>query len=147
MTERENADIERSLARLAPKPVPDGMRQRILSSAYEAGGSRALTRGRLVTAAVCAAVLAAILTADRLVARRESARWAALLDGRSPVQSIEDPASILAEIMGTGAEKDVAALRSRMLASTRIRPQVPEMREALKRLKGWLEYETPEDPH
>jgi hypothetical protein len=136
MTDKENVDIERSLARLVPKPVPDGMRQRILSSAREAGGSRALTRGWLVTAVVCAAVLAAILTADRLIARRESARWAALLDGRSPVRSIEDPASILAEIMGTGAEKALAALRSRMLASTRIRPQVPEMLEALKKAEG-----------
>jgi hypothetical protein len=145
MTEDKREDIERSLARLVPKPVPNGISQRVLNPAYEAGKKRILTRGWLIAAAVCAALLAAVFIADAFIARHESVRLAALLDQRSPARSIEDPTFTFMEILGIGADDDLAPLRLIMLASIRIRQYAPDRHEALKRLKGWLEHETPED--
>jgi RNA polymerase sigma-70 factor (ECF subfamily) len=54
-TPAEKTPISKDSGAARSNPVPDGLRQRILSPAYEAGG-QAPTRGRLVTAVVRAAV-------------------------------------------------------------------------------------------
>lgn len=146
MTGDDMPEIERSLERLVPKSAPSGLRRRIVTSAFEARKNAAMTTGWRAALAVCAVVLAAVFATDTLITRQESASLTALLDGRSFVQTLEDDAPVVAEMIGATGDQDIA-MRVRMLTSDHIGQDIERQRndEALKRLKGWLGYESLED--
>jgi hypothetical protein len=146
MTGKDMTEIERSLERLVPKSAPPGLRRRIVASAFEARKSAAMTTGWRAALAVCAVVLVAVFATDTLITRHESASLTALLDGRSFVKTPEDDTSVVAEMLGATGDQDIA-MRVRMLTSDRVGQDIERQRndEALKRLKGWLRYESLED--
>jgi len=146
MTGKDPDDIDKSLARLIPKPAPSGLRQRVITSVREAREKVVVMPGMRAVVAVCVVVLVAVLAGDALISEHESARFSALLDGRSSARTAEDESLFFAEILGITGDQDITAMKLRILASIRIRQDDERDRlEALKRLKGWLEHETPED--
>jgi hypothetical protein len=142
MIEHDPDDIEESLGRLVPKPAPSGLRQRVLASALESRKNVAMTPRMRLVASVCLMLLIAILGVEPLIMRHESARMAALLDGRSPTQTVAEEASELADMMGGQVGEVQALMRLQIMASSGIREaEFRDGLEARKRLKGWLENE------
>jgi hypothetical protein len=90
-------------------------------------------------------IILAVLGLDPLIGARESARLAALLDGR-PAFSAPSQAAELAEALG-GNDREVGRLvRLQLAAAAAARKERRhEVTEAWRRLKGWLEDENPED--
>ena len=142
MIEHHPNDIEESLGRLVPITPSSGLRQRVMDSALEARKNVALTPRMRVVTVVCSILIGAILGADSLLRRYESAQMAALLDGRPSVRAVAEDASDLAEVMGgQGADED-AVKRLQILAATAARKSHERnIIEARKELKGWLENE------
>ena len=140
------AGVERQLRHLVRAGIPPGLGDRVLRRAAEARGDAALAPWMRVAAAAGAALIGAILVVEPIQSRHERARLAALLDGRAVTTAVPDAAAELAEA-GIGTE---AALWSRLqgLAAAAVR-KTPEGADlaALERLKGWGEYEDPEDPY
>ena len=142
MIEHDPDDIEESLGRLVPKPAPSGLRQRVLASALESRKNVAMTPRMRLVASVCLMLLIAILGVEPLIMRHESARMAALLDGRSPTQTVAEEASELADMMGGQVGEVQALMRLQIMASSGIREaEFRDGLEARKRMKGWLENE------
>jgi hypothetical protein len=141
-------DIEGELGRLAPGPVPPGLRDRILDRAGEARKSAVLTPGLRALTVACAALIVAILVIDPLVGRHEAARLAALLDGRTAPPTENTEASVLAEVVGGTGEAVKAARLARLeifAAAAARRERERRNTEARKWLKGWLAHEASED--
>jgi hypothetical protein len=140
------AGIERELKRLVPAGLPPGSRDRVVRRAAEARGDTALAPWMRVAAAAGAALIGVILVLDPIQSRHEQARLAVLLEGRAGSPAEPDAAAELAEA-GLGAE---AALWSRLqglaAAASRRSPAGAHL-AVLERLKGWWEYEDPEDPY
>jgi hypothetical protein len=137
-------EVERELGRLRVAPVPEGMRQRVLDRAGQAQRDAVLTPGFRRLAVACSLLIIAALAIDPLMARDESARWIALLDGRPLVTRAEGTAPELADAL-SGNEKDTDRLQALAISAARAsRPT--NLMEALERLKGWLNDETSEDP-
>ena len=80
--ERDLMDIERDLERLKPVAAPAGLRRRVLDRAAEARKSAVLSPKMRVLAAACSIIIIAVLGLDPLIRKHETARLAALLDGR-----------------------------------------------------------------
>lgn len=141
-------EIERELRRLAAGPVPPGLRQRTLGRAAEARKKAALAPWMRLVAAGCSILIAAVLLADPLAGRHETARLAALLDGRTAPMAADDEASVVAEAVGgsEGAAEAARAVRlGNLAAAASRRERGRQVTEARKRLKGWLADESSED--
>ncbi len=140
------AGIERELRRLVPIGIPPGSRDRVLRRAAEARGGMVLSPWMRVAAAAGAALIGAILVLDPIQSRHEQARLAALLDGRAVSTAAPDAAAELAEA-GIGTEAPLwSRVQGLAAAAARRSPAVGDL-AALERLKGWGEYEDPEDPY
>jgi hypothetical protein len=141
------ADTEGELRRLVPSTVPPGMRRRVLDRALEARLNAALTPGMRALAVACAIVIVAVLAIEPLVGRHEAARMTALLDGRSSARTAGEEAYDLAEVLGVqGSEADRMARLQIMAVSVGREDRISDFIEARKRLKGWLNNETSENP-
>ena len=141
------AGVERELVRLARKAVPPGLRGRVIARAAEARRGALLAPWMRVSAAACAFLIVTVLVAGPLVGRREEARLAALLDGRSAAAAPGDTPPELAEVvLGQGGEAGRLARLRAMAASANRKNDQREFFEARKGLKGWLEDETSETP-
>jgi hypothetical protein len=139
-------DIEAKLGRIAPLPVPPGLRRKVLGRAAEAGKSKALTPGLRTLSAACAVLIAAILVIDPLVGRHEATRLAALLDGRSAAHAASQASELVEIFGGKDGEADQMARLQHATAAVAPKHQEHQVTEAWRRLKGWLENETQEDP-
>lgn len=127
-------EIDKELGRLVPKPMPPGLRERVLRPALQARRKAALSPGMKWAAAVGLAVIAAVLMIDPVVGGWESARLAALLDGRPAGPAAGEAAIELAETAGlTAREADRLA---RLLDSASSAAQVQRQRNLGETLKG-----------
>jgi hypothetical protein len=140
------AGIERELGRLAAVPVPPGLRERVLARASRERREAALPPWMRVVAAGCAALAVALLVLEPIQVRQEQARLAALLDGRPVSAAVAVTATELAEA-GIGTEAALWSRYQRLVAATALKPPDRASFEAIERLKGWWEYEDPEDPY
>jgi hypothetical protein len=139
---RGPADTEGELRRLVPSPVLPGLRRRVLDRALEARENTALTQPMRTVAVVCLILIVAVLGIDPLIKRHESARMAALLDGRSPRRAVAEEASELADMVGGQVGEFQTIMRLQIVASSGNREaDFRDGLEARKRLKGWLENE------
>ncbi|GEM_PF-1221312 len=142
------AGIESGLRRLAPAPVPAGLRERVLERAAATRRSAALAPWVRVAAGACAVLVAALLALDPLLSRHEERRLTALFDGRSAATPTFETAPELAEAgLGRGTEAERWARIQDLAAEAARRSIEIETVKALERLKGWWEYETPESPY
>lgn len=139
--------IERELGRLVPASIPPGIRQRVLSRAEIARRSVLLSPAMRVAATACSLLIAAALLIDPLVGRHEAARLTALLDGRNAAaQAVGFVPELVEALSGKAGEaRSLARLRA-AAGSARSEHMVRSAIEAHKRLKGWFNDETPEDP-
>ncbi len=144
--ERDVMDIERDLERLEPVAAPAGLRRRVLDRAAEARKRAALSPKMRVLAAACSIIIIAVLGLDPLIRKQETARLAVLLDGRQTSLPSGEAPSELAEIL-TGRGKDAERLARVELAAAAAarKEQARQVRQAWRRLKGWLDDETFED--
>jgi hypothetical protein len=145
-TEPDLVDIENAFGRLSPSPVPPGLRRRVMDRALEARRSAAASPGMRILAIACSLVIVAVLVIEPLVGRHEAARLAAMLDG-GPSTPVVETAPELAEVLA--GQRPEAALIVRIRAATKAAAREDIDRvfiEARKRLKGWLEDETSENP-
>ena len=136
-------EIERDLERLRAKPMPSGLRERVLDSALKARERTVLTPRLRVAAAACSILIVAVLGADRLLGRREAFRLTALLDGRPTAGTAREETSELEELLGgLGSEADmIAGLQARTVDAVRGDGE-RRFNEARKMLEGWLKNET-----
>ena len=140
-------DVERELRRLAPAAAPVGLRERVLDGAAAARRGAWLAPWMRVAAAACSISIAALLVLDPLMTHHEEARLSAVLDGRSLTSAPPETGAELAEAgldAGTAAQQWVRI--QNLAAAVARREVIREPLEARERLKGWLEYETSEDP-
>jgi hypothetical protein len=144
--ERDVMDIERDLERLKPVAAPADLRRRVLDRAAEVRKSPALSPRIRILAAACSIVIVAVLGLDPLIGRHEAARMAALFDGRQTSLPFGEVPSELAEVL-TGRGRDAERLARVELAAAAAarKEQARQVREAWRRLKGWLDDETSED--
>jgi len=139
-------DIERQLNRLAPRPIPPGLRDRVLSSALEARRNTALTPRLRAMAVVCAALIAVLLGIGPLVERQASARLTAVLDGRPSADAAVMKSADLAELTGLEAADAERMVKLLALASSaESEKRQNRLDEALRGPKGWSDYETYEN--
>ena len=144
--ERDVMDIERDLERLKPVAAPADLGRRVLDRAAEARKSAALSPKMRVLAAACSIIIIAVLGLDPLIVRHEAAWMAALFGGRPTSLPSREAPSELAEVL-TGGGRDAERLaRVELTAAAAARKgQARQVREAWRRLKGWLDDETFED--
>ncbi|MCX6567883.1 MAG: hypothetical protein NT147_02380 [Candidatus Aminicenantes bacterium] len=149
MTEKELDDIERSLARLAPKAIPAGLRQRIMDSALESRKNASLTPWMKWAAVTCAVLIVFVLIADPLIGRFEAVRMAALINAGSATDEggmARREASDLAELAGIQGTEAAKLIRLQARITSAVREERRRrFGEAMKGLRGWLEYETSEN--
>jgi len=144
---RDLTEIERGLARLAPAPVPPGLRGRVIDRALEARRNAALTPRLRALTVVCATVIVAVLMSDPLIGGHEAARLAALRGGPSPARAAEDETSEIAELLdGHGRDADWIFRLQALTAAALPKERKGDLVEARARLKGWIENETSESP-
>ena len=141
-------DIEVELGRLAPVPVPPGLRQRVMDRAAQTRKHAALTPRLRIAAVTCSVLIVMLLAADPLLDRHEAFRLASLGDIRvQPGPSGETPA-VLAEVLdGTSDVEEAARMARREIiaAAAARREQERQFTEDRKWLKGWLAHEAFED--
>jgi len=137
MSVEEREPVERTLDRLATKPSPSGMRERVLGAAQAARDREAISPRGWIVAAVCLLLIVGALGADRILSKRQAEAIEAVL-GRTSV-SIPAPGDV-----GPGLQ-ELAGLPSVELARA---AGTPEPGISLKNyrdlLKGALRYEDPE---
>ena len=139
----ERNEIERDLERLRAKPMPSGLRERVLDSALKARERTVLTPRLRAAAVACSILIVAILGAERLLGRREASRLTALLDGRPTAGTAREGAFDLGELLGgQGSEAEMMARLQAMASSVVGRDGGRRFVEARKRLEGWLKNET-----
>lgn len=141
------AGVERELGRLVPAAIPPGLRQRVLSRAEFARRGVMLSPAMRVAAAACSLLIAAVLLIDPLVGRHETARLAALLDGRKAATPATESAPELAEALDGKASEvwSLARLRAAVGSAGSENTFISAI-EAHKRLKGRYSDETSENP-
>lgn len=139
------AGVERELRRLVPDGIPPGLRDRVLRRAAEARGDMALTPWMRVVAGGSMALIGALLVLEHIQGRQEQARLAALLDGRPVSAAVAETETELIEA-GIGTEAALWSKYRRSAAAAALKRSDRASFEALERLKGWWEYEDPEDP-
>jgi hypothetical protein len=140
-------EVERELARLVFKSTPSGLRQKALDAASEARRNAVLTPALRFAAVACSVLLPLVLGTEPILRRAESSRLNALLDVRAAGPSPGGEASELADVLGSGEhEADTVTKLQAMAAKALRKEREGDFVEAQKRLKGWLENETSEDP-
>ncbi len=146
MNRIEDGDLERDLDRLVPKPVPPGLRERVLGAALEARGGAALAPRLRLAAAACVILILVALGVGSLAGNREAIRLAALLDGRPSTSEERMEAGALAEMAGL-ASADAERMVRRLALSSSAEREKRRSRfdEGLRGPKGWSAYETSED--
>lgn len=149
MNIEEHDDVERGLKRLVPGSVPAGLRHRILSASVESRKNAPLTPRMKWAAVTCAVLIVFALIAEPLIGRLEAVRMTALLHAGSATEEEEmarTEASDLAELAGIQGEEAAKLLRLQARITSAVREERQRrLGEALKGLRGWLEYETSED--
>ncbi len=103
MTGKDLDDIEKSLARLAPKAIPPGLRQRVMASALDARENAGLTPRMWAVALVWAMLALVAVIGDAVVSKWQSGRIAALLGG--PV--VSKPAGEEARLLWAELDADL----------------------------------------
>lgn len=141
------AGVERELRRLVPAAVPPGLRGRVVARAAEARRGALLAPWMRVAATVCSLLIVAALGFDTIVGRHETDRLMTLLDGRvSVAPSIEGEPEISYALIGRGTEAELLTrLRTRAAVAMRKNAE-QDYFEARRWLKGWLAYESSENP-
>lgn len=145
---RGSSDIERDLGRLGPAPVPPGLRRRVMERAGESRRKALLSPAMRIAAVTCSVLIVALLAVDPSLNRLESARLAALVDGRGQPVPAEEMSSVLAEVVGGTGDTVGAAQFARwenIAEAAARKKQGRQVTEARKRLKGWLANEALED--
>jgi hypothetical protein len=134
----DRSDVEKKLAGLAARPVPPGMRDRVLGAARAARAKDAIPPGAWLAAAACALLIVAALGADAVLARRQAAGIASLLDGRSTEKS--------AGLKDWGADlPELAGIRSLVMARAGSATEAGlPLRAYRDLLKGALDHADPE---
>ena len=147
MIEHDAEDIEESLKRIVPKPAPPGLRQRVLASALESRKDAALTPRMRIAAIVCSILIVAVLGADSLLGRHESAQIAALLDDPGVLAQVEEDVRLLwAEVGGDLGELDKFRREGIFLSRLGSRGGSGwAYLEARDWLKGMFDHEDPEN--
>jgi hypothetical protein len=149
MMDQDLGDVKRSLERLVPRGVPPDLGRRVVGRALEARKNAAMTPRMRIIAAVCAVLIGAVLGADPLLGRRESARIAALLGGPGVSPPVgEDVRLLWAEVGGDLGDLD-KFLGERVVLS-RLGSRGGAGRayfEVQDRLKGMIDHEDPENYH
>lgn len=140
------AGFERELRRLVPASVPSGLRERVLERAAATRRGAALAPWMRIATAACAVLIGALVALDPVLVRHDQARLAALLDGHSVSTTVPETASELAEA-GLGPEEARRSRLQGLAAAAARKPQERASIENLERLKGWWEYEDPQDPY
>ena len=144
--ERDVMDIERDLERLEPVAAPADLRRRVLDRAAEARKRAALSPRMRVLAAACSIIIIAVLGLDPLIRKQETARLAVLLDGRqASLPSGEAPSELAEVLTGRGRDAERLARVELAAAAAARKEQARQVRQAWRRLKGWLDDETFED--
>ncbi|OGD21709.1 MAG: hypothetical protein A2Y70_03630 [Candidatus Aminicenantes bacterium RBG_13_64_14] len=147
MIEHDPDDIERSLGQLVPKSASPGLRERVLDSAFEARKYAALTPRMRLVAVVCSILIVAVLGADSLLGRHESAQIAALLDDPGVLAQVEEDVRLLwAEVGGDLGELDKFRREGIFLSRLGSRGGSGwAYLEARDWLKGMFDHEDPEN--
>ena len=141
-------DIEVELGKLAPVPVPQGLRQRVQDRARLFRGKALLSPGMRIAAVTCSVLIVVLLAADPLLDRHEATRLASLIDTRLQSGPSGETPAVLAEVLGgTGDAEEAARMvrREIIAAASARREQERQFTEARKWLKGWLAHEAFED--
>ena len=136
-------DIEAELGKLAPVPVPQGLRQRVQDRARLFRGKALLSPGMRIAAVTCSVLIVVLPAADPFLNRQEAARLASIVDVRAQPGPAGEPSAVLAEVLGeTGARM----ARWEIIAAAAARKeQERQFTEARKWLKGWLANEAFKD--
>ena len=136
-------DIEKTLLSLSPKPIPPGVRARVLESALRKQRDLVMTPWMSATAGACVLLMAIAVLGDAAVTKSQNDNLRALLNGSRVSRLAEEDAGTLpAEIYGEISDLEKAGLERMTLT----RPgtgsgSLREAFEARERLKGWLDHE------
>jgi hypothetical protein len=147
MTGRDSDDIEKSLDQLVQLAVPPGLGGRVVGRALEARKNAAMTPRMRIVAVVCSILIIAVLGADSLLGRHESARIAALLGGPGVSAPVEEDVRLLWGEVG-GDLGDLDKLRKEGILLSRLGSRGGAGRaylEARDWLKGMFDHEDPEN--
>jgi len=144
--EASASGVERELRSVVPAEIPAGLRERVLDRAAATRQGAALTPWMRVAAIACTVLVVSLLALDPLLSRHEEARLAALLDGRSMSTAALDTAAELADAV-IGTEAVLWSRLQGLAAAASRKPPAGGNLVTLERLKGWWEYENPEDPY
>jgi hypothetical protein len=141
-------DIEAEMGKLAPVPVPQGLRQRVQDRARQYRGKALLSPRMRVAAVACSVLIVALLAADPFLSRQEAGLSAAIVGVRvQPGPSGETP-DVLAEVLGGTGEAAETARTARweiIAAAAARREQERQFTAAWERLKGGSGHEAFED--
>lgn len=143
----EASDVETALGRLAAAAAPPGLRRRVLDRAREASGNAVLAPWMRVAAAASSVLIGLVLAVDPFIGRYVQARLAASIDLRPFARPASESRSELDDILAVGAREADRIVRLQALTAPAGRGETPgDLIEIYKNLKGWLDYETSEDP-
>ena len=143
MTTNDPRDIEKSLLSLSPRPVPPGLREKVLGSALITRQGLVMTPGIWAAAAACVAFMAVAVLGDAVLTKTQNNNLRALLNGRGVSRpTLEDSGPLLAEIHGEIPELEKTGLERMAMTRPAIkRMSLREVFAARDRLKGWLDHE------
>lgn len=147
MTEKELDDIERALARLAPKAIPAGLGQRVMASVLESRKNAVWTPRMRAVATICLVLASIAMAGDAVISKRQSGRIAALLGGPGVSNPAGEEIRLLRAELGSDLGDLDKLLREGIffsrLGSRRGSPWA--YFEAQDRLKGLIDHEDPEN--
>jgi hypothetical protein len=135
MSKDEARDIEERLKEIKLKPVPPGLKDKVLEAAREHKEESAWTTPLLRWClAGCAALLAVVFITDGLVSHAQQNRLQALFDGsRTTPRLTEDGSRMLAEVLGELASEKLL-VQSEMAAEKQTKAEQIRREEILKEL-------------
>jgi len=144
MTTNDPRDIEKTLLSLSPKPVPPGLRAKVLGPALKTRQDLVMTPWMRAAAVACAVLIAVAVLGDIAVARAQNDNLRALLNGRAAARPLaEDLGLLLAEISAQTSDVGKAELKRIVLARPATRSgSLQDVFAARERLKGWLDHES-----
>jgi glycine/D-amino acid oxidase-like deaminating enzyme len=147
MTGKNLDDIEKSLARLSPKAIPPGLRQRVMASALDARKNAGLTTRMRAVALVLAMLAAVAVIGDAIVSKWQSGRIAGLLGSPSVSKPAREEARLLWAELGADLG-DLDTFRRERIVLSRLESQDDSRRAffaARDWLKGMIDHEDPEN--
>ncbi len=147
MTEKKLDDIERSLARLAPKAIPPGLGQRVMASVLESRKNAVWTPRMRAVAAICLVSASIAMAGDAVISKRQSGRIAALLGGPGVSNPAGEEIGLLWAELGSDLG-DLDKLRREGILFSHLGGRHGSLGayfEAQARLKGMIDHEDPEN--